>query len=567
MRNADVAKILYEIADLLEVQDIQFKPRAYRKAAQSIESMSEDIVSVWKKGKLDDIPGVGKSIAEKIDEFLKTGKLKYLNELKKKLPIDIEEITAVEGVGVKKAKVLYEKLKVKTLKDLEKAAKAHKIRKIAGFGTQTEENILKNLGFAATRKKRMPLGYVLPIVEEIMEQMKAVKEVQKIDIAGSVRRMKETIGDVDILVVSKKPSKVMEKFTHLKDTGKIISKGPTRSSIRMKSGLHVDLRVIPVESYGSATQYFTGDKAHNIELRKIAIKKKMKLSEYGLFKGKKQIAGRNEKDIYRILGLSWMPPEIRENNGEIEAALKHKLPHLVEYDDIKGDLHTHTKASDGTNTIKEMATAAKKAGLKYIAVTDHTGKLKIAGGLDNKNLLKHAENIRKESRKMSGIKLLTGAEVNIKDDGTVDIKDSVLKQLDVVVAAIHSGFRGSSQKMTKRIMTAMENEHVDIIAHPTGVLLGKRRPYDLNYDKILEKAKETKTALEINCFPVRMDLDTSHIRDAVERKVVLAIGTDGHNTEHFRFLQLGCALARRGWCEKNNILNTYDLSRLSKWLK
>jgi DNA polymerase (family 10) len=567
MRNVEVAKILYEIADLLDLQDIEFKPRAYRKAAQAIESMSKDISVVWKKGKLEDIPGVGKSISEKIDEFLSTGKVKYLKSLKKKLPIDIDEITAVEGLGVKKAKVLYDKLKIKTLKDLEKAAKQHKIRKIPGFGLKAETNILRDLGFAASRKKRMPLGYVLPIVGEIVDEMKTLKEVSKIETAGSVRRMKETIGDIDILVISKKPAKVMDKFTHLKDVSRIVSKGPTRSSVKMKSGIQVDLRVIPVESYGSATQYFTGNKAHNIELRKIAIKKKMKLSEYGLFKGKKQVAGRNEKEIYRQLGMSWMPPELRTNTGEIQAALKRKLPKIVDYKDVKGDLHSHTKLSDGDNTIKEMGQAAKKLGFKYLAITDHTGRLKIAGGLDNKKLLNHAKNIKKVNKTLPGIRLLTGCEVNIKDDGCPDIKNSVLKELDVVVAAIHSGFRGGRQKMTKRIMTVMENEHVDIIAHPTGILLGKRRAYDLDFDKILEKAKETKTALEINCFPVRMDLDTSHIRDAVENKVMLAIGTDGHNTDHLKFVELGCALARRGWCGKNNLLNTYDLNRLLKWLK
>ncbi|MBW2987259.1 DNA polymerase/3'-5' exonuclease PolX [Candidatus Woesearchaeota archaeon] len=567
MRNAEVAKILYEIADLLDLQDIQFKPRAYRKAAQSIEAMSKDIKTVWKKGELEDIPGVGKSISEKIDEYLRTGKSKYLNSLKKKLPIDIEEITAVEGLGVKKAKILYDKLKIKTLKDLEKAAKQHKIRKLAGFGLKAEKNILEGLGFAASRKKRMPLGYVLPIVEEIMAEMKKLKEISKIETAGSVRRMKETIGDIDILVISKKPAKVMDKFTHLKDVKRIVSKGPTRSSVKMKSGIQVDLRVIPAESYGSATQYFTGNKAHNIELRKIAIKKKMKLSEYGLFKGKKLIAGRNEKEIYKKLGMSWMPPELRTNSGEIEAALKHKLPKIVDYKDIKGDLHSHTKVSDGTCTIKEMGAAAKKLGHKYLAIADHTGKLKIAGGLSNKNLLKHAKNIKKENKKLSGIRLLTGCEVNIKDDGNPDIKNSVLKELDVVVAAIHSGFRGGKQKMTKRIITAMENEHVDIIGHPTGILLGKRRAYDLDFGKILDKAKETKTALEINCFPVRMDLDTSHIRDAIENKVMLSIGTDSHHTDHLKFIELGCALARRGWCGKNNLLNTYDLNKLLKWLK
>ncbi|MBW3011332.1 DNA polymerase/3'-5' exonuclease PolX [Candidatus Woesearchaeota archaeon] len=567
MKNKQVAKLLREIGDLLEVRDVKFKPYAYKKAAQAIEALSEDVGAIYKKGgikALKDIPGVGQSIAEKIEEFIKTGKIKYLEQEKKKLPVDIDELTSIEGLGVKKVQKLYKKLKIKSVADLKKAIKQKKIRGIAGFGEKSEERMLESMSFTKKSKKRMPLGYIFPTVTDMISQLKELKEVQKIDVAGSVRRMKETIGDVDILVATKSPKIVMDRFTKFKDVKRVIAKGPTRSSVRLDSGVQVDIRVIPLNIYGSALQYFTGSKAHNIAVRKIAIKKGYKLSEYGLFKGKTVVASKTEEEIYRKLGMQCPDPEIRQDTGEVEAALKKNLPNLVKQKDVLGDLHVHSKWSDGAFTIKEMALAYKKAGYKYISINDHTGSLKIAKALDSKRLLKQLEEIKKVNRQMSGFHIFSGCEVNIKADGTPDIPDKILKQLDIVVAAVHSGFRSNN---TKRIITAMENPNIDIIGHPTGGVYGKRQPYTLNFDKILDKAKSTGTALEINCFPTRMDLDTSHIRDTVAAKVMLSIGSDAHSTDHVRFFGTGIGLARRGWCDKGNLLNTMTIERLKKWTR
>ncbi|MCK4669866.1 MAG: DNA polymerase/3'-5' exonuclease PolX [Nanoarchaeota archaeon] len=567
MKNKQVAKLLREIGDLLELRDVKFKPYAYKKAAMAIESLSKDVSSIYKeeglKG-LKKISGVGQSIAEKIEEFLKTGKIKYLEKEKKELPVDIDELTAIEGMGVKKVQKLYKKLKVKSVADLKKAIKQKKIRRIAGFGEKSEERMLESMSFVKKTKKRMPIGYIFPIVSDLVKQLKQLKQVQKIDVAGSVRRMKETVGDVDILVATKNPKVVMDSFTKFKGVKRVIAKGATRSSVRLETGIQVDIRVIPLNIYGSALQYFTGSKAHSIAVRKIAMKKGYKLSEYGLFKGKKVIASRTEEEIYRKLGMQCPPPELREDTGEIEAAQKKKLPTLVNPKDIKGDLHVHSKWSDGTNTIKEMAQAYKKAGYKYIAITEHTGSLKIAKALDSKRLLKQVAEIKKINRQVPGIRILSGCEVNIKADGNPDISDKILKQLDIVVAAVHSGFRSNN---TKRIIKAMENPNIDIIGHPTGVLIGKRAPYSLNFDNILDAAKSSKTALEINCFPTRMDLGTFHIKEAVDAKVMLAIGTDAHSVDHVRFMASGIGLARRGWCSKGNLLNTMTIERLKKWAR
>jgi DNA polymerase (family 10) len=564
MRNQEVAQLLYEIADLLELKDENvFKIRAYRRAAQAIESLSKPIEEFYKEDKLDEIPGVGSGIAEKIIEFLETGNSKYYEGLKKKMPMDFENLMTIEGMGPKKIKKLYEKLKIKTVKDLEAAAKAGRIRKLAGFGQKTEENILKAVQFSKTAKQRMLLGVALPIADEIVEYLKKMPSVKHANYAGSMRRMKETIGDIDILATSPKPDKVIHYFTHMKEVVDIIAKGPTKASVRLRSGLQVDLRVLPEFQYGSALMYFTGSKEHNIELRKIAMAKKMKLSEYGLFRGSKMVAGRTEEEVYKALGLPYIEPEMREARGEIELARQRKLPNLIDYSDIRGDLQMHTKWSDGVNTIEEMASACKKLGYDYICITDHVGKLKIAGALSEKDIDKQAKEIHKMEEKV-GIMILHGAEIDIRADGSLDVSNEALKKFDIVFGSLHSALKGPKERNTKRILSAMDNPHIDIIAHLTGRLMGKREGADLNVQAIIKKSLETNTLLEINAQMDRLDLNDVNATAAREAGCKLLINTDAHSTEHLRFMRLGVSVARRAWCEKKDIVNTLPYSKFAK---
>jgi len=565
VRNAEVARLLYTIADILEIQEVPFKPVAYRKAARNIEELSEDIEDVWKSEKLEDIPGVGKNIAEKVAEFLETGKLKYFEKLKKSAPFDIEGMSEIEGLGPKTAKKLYDKLKTRTVSDLEKAARAHKIAELEGFGQASEQHILDSIESMKRRGDRIPLGRISQTAEALKEKISSVNGVKKAEIVGSYRRRTETIGDLDVLVVSSNPKSVMDFFCSMPEVGRILAKGNTKSAVELSDGLHVDLRVVKAESFGSALQYFTGSKEHNVQTRRIAIKKRMKLSEYGLFKGKKQVAGKSEKEIYRLLGMQYVPPELRENSGEMNAALSRKLPKLVEQKDIKGDLHVHTNWSEGRNSIEEMAMKGKSLGYEYMTISDHGGNLPVANSLDEKRIAKQGKEIdrlNKLGARKGWPRLLKGSEVNIVRDA-VDVKDSTLKELDVVVAGVHGGLRNKKEKMMKRIFSAMENEHVDIIAHPTGRIIGRRDPYELDMDALIDKAKETGTILEINSQPDRLDLKDTHARKAKE-KVKIAISTDAHADAHMDYMWLGVATARRGWCQKKDIANTLSLKQLSK---
>ncbi|MBI2207903.1 DNA polymerase/3'-5' exonuclease PolX [Candidatus Woesearchaeota archaeon] len=571
MKNTLVAELLRNIAQLLEIKgELVFKIRAYEKAALVIENLEEDIEEIWKKGSLDDIPGVGEGLAKKIEEFLKTGKLEYYEKLKKEVPVDMEELGRVEGLGPKTILKLYKKYKIKNLKELEKAAKQHKIQKIEGLGPVVEKNILKSVAFAKTSGKRFLLGHALDIAEEIKDKLKKLKDVNKVEIAGSLRRMKETIGDIDFLITSKNPARIMDFFISMDNVENVMAKGPTKASVRLKEGLDADLRIIGEKSYGAALLYFTGSKQHNIVLRKIAIKKGMKLSEYGVFdkKTSRLLAGKTEEECYKKLGLRYIEPETREDDGEIEAAQKNSLPKLIEYNDIKCDLQMHTKWSDGSNTILEMAQAAKKLSHEYICITDHVGKtFKIVNSLDEKRVKLQRKEIENANTKLNGIVVLQGAEVNIMDDGTLDMKDSVLKELDIVLASIHSGFKNPKEKITERIVKAMENEHVDIIAHPTGRLINQRPAYELDFEKILDKAKATKTVLEVNAYPERMDLNDVNARAAIKAGIKLSIGTDSHDADQLRNCKLGIAIARRAWANKKDIINTYTVKDMLKLLK
>ena len=569
MKNIEVAELLIEIADYLEFADDTYRVRAYRKAALVIEGLSEDIEQVWKDGRLEELPGIGEGIAKKIDEFLKTGKLKHLDELKKKTPVDMESLGRIEGMGPKTILKLYRELKIKNVAGLEKAAKQGKIQKIEGLGPTVEQNIIKSIEFAKKSKDRVPLGFALGSAEEVTKYLKALKEVQKVSVAGSTRRMKETIGDIDILATSKNPQIVIDFFAKMPNVAQVLAKGPTKSSVRLKEGMQVDLRVLNDNIFGAALLYFTGNKEHNIILRRIAIEKGLKLSEYGLFDSRtnRLVAGRTEEEVYKKLGMDYIEPEMREDEGEIEMAQHHMLPKLIGYNNIKGDLQMHTKWSDGNNTVEEMALAAKKLGHEYICITDHTGKLAIANALDEKRIKGQRKEIDKLNKKLSGIEILQGVEVNITDDGKLDMPDKVLKEMDIVVASIHSGFKNPKEKITRRMVKAIENENVDIIAHPTGRLITKRESYDIDLEAVFDAAKRTNTIMEINSYPERMDLRDSHVRAAVKAGVKLVISTDAHNTDQLHFFKLGIGTARRGWATKNDIINTRKLKDMIRMLK
>ncbi|MEM2121796.1 MAG: DNA polymerase/3'-5' exonuclease PolX [Candidatus Woesearchaeota archaeon] len=567
MKNLEVAKLLYDIADMLDILGEAFKPQAYRKAAKSIEGLGEDIEVYYKNGKLEEIPGVGKSISEKIIEFLETGKSSYYEELKKKVPGGVSTLIEIPGMGPKRAMYLYKNLGIKSIEELEDAAKKGKLRELNGFGEKSEQDILKGIEILRKGQERFLLGVALPIAEEIVGRLKTLKEVQKISIAGSLRRMKETIGDLDILVVSNSPEKVMDFFTSMKEVQNIIAKGTTKSSVILKNNLQVDLRVIEDKSFGSALQYFTGSKEHNIALREICKKKNLKLSEYGLFdKNDKMIAGKNEEDIYKKLGMQYIEPELRENTGEIEAALKGELPKLVNYNDIRGDLHIHSKWSDGDDEIRDIAIEAKKLGYEYIAISDHSKSQKIAHGLSYEDLEKRNKEIDSLNEKLP-IRILKGMEVDILPDGSLDYDDNILKKLDVVIVSVHSRFKSTKEEMTKRILKALENPYVNILGHPTGRLITSRIEYEVDIEKIIKKAKENNVALEINANPERLDLKDVYVRLAVNSGAKLAIGTDAHSKLHLGFIKLGVATARRGWAEKKNIINTLSLKELKEFLK
>ena len=561
MRNKEVARVLYAIADLLEIKEEKFKPNAYRKAAQNIELLPEDIEKVFEQGNLEKIPGVGKNIAKKIEEFLKTGKLEYYERLKKEIPVDVEALSSIEGMGPKKIKTLYNELGIKNLSELEKAAREGKIREIKGMGEKTEKKILESIAFARKGKREL-LGVILPEAMELKALLE--KKVEMISIAGSLRRMKETVGDMDILAFSSRPAEVMDFFTSMENVEAVIAKGETKSSVRLESGIQVDLRIVPKESFGSALQYFTGSKEHNIEVRRIAVRAGCKLNEYGLFKGEKRIAGETEEVVYRALGMDYIPPELRENRGEVEAAMAGKLPHLIEYGDVKGDLQMHTKWSDGANTIEEMVEEARKMGHEFIAITDHVGSLKIAGGMDEDEIRKQMREVEKVNEKYDDIHVFYGVEVNIMKDGSLDMGKSVLKDVDVVVAGIHSGLRMSEEEMTARMIKAMESGVVNIIAHPTGRIIQRREGIKLDFEKVFDAAKENGVVMEINAQPARLDLNDVHVKRAVEKGLKLSIGTDAHNLSNLHYINLGVAVARRGWAEKKDIINTYDIKKLEK---
>jgi len=585
MQNQEIANIFYQIAIYLEMDNIPFKPQAYEKAGFALESLSEDIKNIFQKeGEegLKKIPGVGENIAKKIIEYLKTGKIKEYEKYYRKMPVNIGELIQVEGIGPKMISALYKNLKITNLEDLEKAAQQGKIRKLPNFGEKTEKNILESIAFLKRSRGRFLLSEALFLAEDIIRQLKKIKEIDKISVAGSVRRMKETIGDIDLLVTVQKgeklaAKKVMDAFVNLNGIIKVWDYGLTKSSVRFDKKIDVDLRVVDDYEFGSALQYFTGSKDHNIKTRKLAIEKDLKLNEYGVFKGKKLIAGKTEEEVYQTIGLPYIEPELRENTGEIEAALRqaqgkpNQLPKIIDYNEVKGDLHCHSDWDGGENSIEEMAEATRLLGYEYLGISDHTKFLRIENGLDEKQLLEQHKEIQKINSRIQNtgyrIQILHGCEANILDDGSLDIDDKVLAQLDYVIAGIHSSMKMTREEMTQRMIKAMRNPYVKIIAHPTGRLINKRDEYQLDIDKIIEVARETGIALEINSFPTRLDLKDTNIRKAIQKGVKLVINTDSHHQDHLHLMRFGIAQARRGWATKNDIINTWPIKKLLDFFK
>jgi DNA polymerase (family 10) len=576
MKNHEIAKIFTDIAQFLRIDGVAFKPYAYEKAAASLEGLKNDVSEVYIGGgrkALEEIPGIGKAMSEHIEEYLKTGKVQFYEEFKKGLPVDMDAMTKVEGLGPRKVKVLYQKLGIKNLKELEKAAKKHEIAPLFGFGEKTEENILQGIEFLKHSRGRSLLHEIKPAAMEVFHKLEKLKEVEKISLAGSLRRGKETIGDIDFLVVSKDAKKVMDFFVKLPGVEKIWGQGGTKASVHMKGGYDMDLRVIPAKSYGSALQYFTGSQAHNISTRKIAIDKGLKLSEWGIFRGTKQLPSKTEQDVYKALGLPYIEPELREDQGEITAALEGRLPKLVELKDIKGDLHVHSNWGDTggeKSSIEVLASYAMEMGYEYLGISDHTNDLNVERSLSEKELLEQNAYIKKLNKKFvaSGKKftILHGCEANIRKDGSIDVKDEVLAQLDYVIAGVHSLNKMEKPEMMKRIEKAMRNPNVDILAHPTGRIVGQRDEYQVDFDKMLQLAKETGTILEINGSS-RLDLRDLYIRRAKAEGVKMIINTDTHQKVQMLQMQYGVSQARRGWAEKSDIINTLSVEELLKRLK
>jgi DNA polymerase (family X) len=567
VNNSRVAAIFYEISDLLKIKGERFKPQAYAKAAHAIETLPEDIAEFNTREKLEEIPGVGTHLAAKIQEILTTGHLEYLENLRREMPAGVRELAELEGIGPKKAIILNRELGITSQAELEEAAKAGRIRDLPGFGELSEKNILRSIG-AKSRGGRFLLGEVLPVARDIIQHLAALPAVRQISLAGSLRRKRDTIGDVDILVTSPEPGRVMNEFCSLASVDRVTVRGPTRSSVVLATGLQVDLRVVKEDQYGAALQYFTGSKDHNISLRRLALEKNWKLNEYGLadLSTGKMIAGKSEDEVYRMLSLPFIEPELRENRGEIEAARKGNLPEIVPYTAIRGDLHIHTSWSDGKHTVQEMADAAKSHGYEYIAVCDHAKAPQFNRGLTEKQIIEQGREIERVNRALDGFEVLSGVECSIGDDGTLDVGEAVLKDLDVVIAGVHSGLDMPKQEMTKRLLTCLQNEYLDIISHPTGRIIQQREPADIDFNAFFRTAAGHRVILEINAFPNRLDLPDISCMKAREYNVQFAIGSDAHSRDNLNFMEFGVATARRGWLGAKDIINTLPVSDLRRLL-
>ena len=567
--NKEIAAIFDKVADLLEIKgDNPFKIRAYRNAVRTIENLSDDLSKMVEEGvDLSKIPTIGEKIAQKIEEIVKTGKLSKLEKLQNEFPPHLLDILCVEGIGPKRTKVLYESLDIDSLEDLKDAALAHKIRELEGFDEKLEKLILKGTLLAKKEGKRFLYADIEPYAEALVKYLKNSKDILKVKIAGSFRRRKETVGDLDIIVTSYDTKKAIEYFVKYEGIKEVISQGKTRSTVILNTDLQVDLRSVSSESYGAALHYFTGSKSHNISIRKMAQQMGLKVNEYGVFRDDVKIAGESEEQMYRSVGLSYIEPELRENRGELELAKEQKLPKLITLDDIKGDLHMHSLYSDGQDSILDMAKAAKELGLEYIAITDHSKHLAIVRGVDEKRLRKELEEIDRINEELDGIVILKSIEVDILEDGTLDLKDHILKELDLVIGAVHNHFNLSKNKQTKRVLKAMDNRYFNILAHPTGRLINQRKAYEMDMGILFDEVKNRGCFLEINAQPKRLDLNDIYTKAAKEAGVRFALSTDAHNTASLQYMKYAVFQARRGWLEKKDVINTLSLEELKKVLR
>jgi DNA polymerase (family X) len=569
VHNKEIIDKLNELADMLDIKgESQFRVRAYRTAARAVSGMTQNIAGMVEKGEdLSSLPGIGSSMSEKIREIAQTGRLKQLDVLREEIPPSLVEITRLEQVGPHRTRILNEELNINSLEDLEKAAESGQLEKVKGFGRKTAENIRKELRNYTQRDgaRRIRRTEASLLIAPLMEYLS--DKVEKLVIGGSFRRKKETVGDIDLVAVSNDPQKAMQFFTGYDETERILVQGDTRSSIILRTGLQVDLRIVDEASFGAALLYFTGSKDHTIALRRIAQSKDLKLNEYGIYSNDKIVASSTEKEIYEALGLNYIEPEIRENNGEIEAAMENRLPSLVELKDIKGDLHAHTTETDGKNTLQEMAEAAQAKGYQYLAITDHSKKVAMAKGLDEKRLAKQLKEIDKLNAQLKNFTILKAIEVDILEDGTLDLPDEILGELDMVVCSVHYHRKLSRNLQTQRIIRALNNPHVNILAHPTGRMIGIRDELDFDMEAVMKEAANNGCFLEINCNPDRLDLNDRYARMAKDAGVRISISTDAHSTGNFDYLEYGIAQARRGWLEKDDVLNTRSLSELKKLLQ
>ena len=572
IHNNDVAEIFDELADLLEIKgENQFRVRAYRNAARSVAGLSRSVADLAAEEKgLDGIPGIGKDLADKIRTIVATKKLPLLEDMKKELPEGLSALMRIRGLGPKKIATLHKELKIASLDDLKRAASEGKIRELAGFSEKTEQAILEGIGRTKVTERgpeRFKRAVAEQIVTPLFEELKKAKGVEEIAIAGSYRRRAETVGDVDILVAAAKSADIMARFTGYDDVAKVLAEGETKASVVLRGGLQVDLRVVPLASFGAALHYFTGSKAHNIAVRLMGVKRKLKVNEYGVFRGKKMIAGRTEEEIYKLFGMPYIEPELREDRGELQAALKGKLPRLVRLEDLRGDLHAHTKTTDGRFTAAEMAEAAKKLGYEYLAISDHSKRVTMAHGLDAKGLARSIKEIDKLNAGLKGITLLKSIECDILADGSLDLPDGILGELDLVVASVHYNTNQTKEKMTERILRALDNRRVNIFGHPSGRLINERPAYEIDLEKVMRAAVERGCFLELNAHPDRLDLDDVHCQTAKAMGLKIALSTDAHSTDDLALMRFGVGQARRGWLGPADVINTRPLAELRKLLK
>jgi len=563
MTNREVAELLRQIAELLEIKgEIVYKSLAYRRAADNIEALGRDIVEVWREGKLRTIPGIGEALAKKLDELFRSGHMEYYERLLEEIPPTLPSLLAIPGVGPKTANLLWRQLGLLTVADVERAARAGQLRDLPGLGVRSEERILEGIESLYRRSERIPLGTAWPIAQELIAALREAVPAVHLETAGSLRRMRDTVGDIDLLAAAEDSEQVAKAFAALPQVAQVLGQGATKASVRLQNGLQVDLRVVETRYWGSALQYFTGSQAHNISLRELAQKQGLSLSEYGYKRGDEEIPCATEEQVYRLLGLEWIPPELREDRGEIEAAQQGQLPHLVAFGDLRGDLHVHSRWSDGASSLEEMVQAAVERGYDYVAVSDHTESLAIANGKNWEGFQEQRREIAQLQARFPQIRILQGAEVEIKADGSLDFPGEMLAQLDIVIASIHSGLRQEEAQITARVIKAMRNPHVDILGHPSGRILGQREASAVNLDQVIQVAAESGTILEINSIPDRLDLDDVYVRQALRKGVKLAINSDAHSTSGLDAIRYGIATARRGWARAEDIVNTMPLEEL-----